>query len=116
MNVKRCSVNYLLHFVYFSGVQQIFEAENGLEALELVTKHHLDNDDLHFVITDNQMPVMDGVTSVKMMRELGYKNTIVMITGNSVGEERTLMLKCGVDHVLLKPIRKDEMFNILKLK
>ena len=58
---------------------------------------------------------MDGVTSVKLIREIGYKNNIIMITGNSVNEERTIMLESGIDHILLKPIQKDEMFKILKL-
>jgi len=61
------------------------------------------------------MPIMDGVTSVKLIREIGYKNNIIMITGNSVNEERTTMLESGIDHILLKPIQKDEMFKILKL-
>ena len=61
------------------------------------------------------MPIMDGITSVKLIREIGYKNNIIMITGNSVNEERTTMLESGIDHILLKPIQKDEMFKILKL-
>ena len=97
------------------GLQHIYEAENGLEAVELVKKHHEDNNDFNFIITDNQMPVMDGITSVKLIREIGYKKTIIMITGNSIGEERAAMLENGIDHVLLKPIQKDEMFKILKL-
>jgi CheY-like chemotaxis protein len=96
-------------------LQHIYEAENGLEAVELVKKHHEDNNDFNFIITDNQMPVMDGITSVKLIREIGYKKTIIMITGNSIGEERAAMLENGIDHVLLKPIQKDEMFKILKL-
>jgi len=81
----------------------------------LVKKYYENNDNFHFIITDNQMPIMDGVTSVKMIREIGYKNKIIMITGNSVGEDRKIMLDSGVDYVMLKPIQKDEMFKILNL-
>ena len=107
--------NFIIVIFIILGLQHIYEAENGLEAVELVKKHHEDNDDFNFIITDNQMPVMDGITSVKLIREIGYKKTIIMITGNSIGEERAAMLENGIDHVLLKPIQKDEMFKILKL-
>ncbi len=107
--------NIIIIIFIIVGLQHIYEAENGLEAVELVKKHHEDNDDFNFIITDNQMPVMDGITSVKLIREIGYKKTIIMITGNSIGEERAAMLENGIDHVLLKPIQKDEMFKILKL-
>jgi CheY-like chemotaxis protein len=107
--------NIIIIIFIIVGLQHIYEAENGLEAVELVKKHHEDNNDFNFIITDNQMPVMDGITSVKLIREIGYKKTIIMITGNSIGEERAAMLENGIDHVLLKPIQKDEMFKILKL-
>ena len=101
-------------YIYI-GVNQIEEAENGLEALEIVIKHHQDKNDFHFIITDNQMPVMDGVTSVVKMREIGFHNTIVMITGDCLVQDRNIMINAGVDYVLLKPLQKDKMFALLNL-
>ena len=99
----------------YTGVNHIEEAENGLEALEIVIKHHQDNNDFHFIITDNQMPVMDGIKSVEKMREIGYQNTIIMITGDCLVQDQNIMINAGVDYVLLKPLQKDKMFTLLNL-
>ena len=107
---------FLLFFnFYLLGLQHIYEAENGLDSYELVKKHHEDNDDFNFIITDNQMPVMDGITSVTKIREIGYQHKIIMITGDCLVQDQTNMLNCGVNHILLKPIEKDKMFALLNL-
>ena len=61
------------------------------------------------------MPIMDGITSVKLIREIGYKNNIIMITGDCLIQDQTNMVNCGVNHILLKPIEKDKMFTLLNL-
>jgi len=97
------------------GLQHIYEAENGLDGYELVKKHHEDNDDFNFIITDNQMPVMDGITSVTKIREIGYQHKIIMITGDCLVQDQTNMVNCGVNTILLKPIDKDKLFALLNL-
>jgi CheY-like chemotaxis protein len=86
-----------------------------LDSYELVKKHHEDNDDFDFIITDNQMPVMDGITSVTKIREIGYQHKIIMITGDCLVLDQTNMVKCGVNNILLKPIEKDKLFALLNL-
>ena len=100
---------------FFLGLQHIYEAENGLDGYELVKKHHEDNDDFDFIITDNQMPVMDGITSVTKIREIGYQHKIIMITGDCLVQDQTNMVNCGVNTILLKPIDKDKLFALLNL-
>ena len=39
------------------------------------------------VLTDFEMPVMNGPTSVKEMRLMGYKNKIFGVTGNGLAEQ-----------------------------
>ena len=62
------------------------EAENGLEAVEKVEemmRNKIDFDvDYHAVLIDSSMPVMDGPTAIKKMREMGYNGLIFGVTGN----------------------------------
>ena len=67
----------------------IDEAEDGLVALrklkESLTGRLVDKYDV--ILMDYQMPNMDGPTSVKHMRDAGYKGLIIGITGNALDKD-----------------------------
>mmetsp|Transcript_3851 Transcript_3851/g.8809 ORF Transcript_3851/g.8809 Transcript_3851/m.8809 type:complete len:358 (+) Transcript_3851:1824-2897(+) len=84
----------------------VFGAENGQEAVEKVRQA-----DEHFdiICIDNHMPVMDGPTAVKAMRDLGCDSFIVGITGNVLPEDIELFKSKGANAVLPKPFRIAEL-------
>lgn len=47
---------------------EVFEASNGEEGLELICKHHP-----HIVLTDLEMPVLNGIEMIKQIREKAGK-------------------------------------------
>ena len=57
------------------GVRQIFEAKNGLEALEVYAKERPD-----LVMLDVNMPVMDGIETLRALKELNPDAVVVMLT------------------------------------
>ena len=64
--------------------QTILEACNGLEGLKQLTE----NPDIELVLSDVNMPLMDGVEFVKVVRQSGSQVPIIMITTES-GEMRS---------------------------
>lgn len=54
------------------------EARNGLEAVQLYGSYHAD---IALVITDAQMPVMDGLEAIDRMRELSPGLRVIMVSG-----------------------------------
>ncbi|MDR2869781.1 MAG: response regulator, partial [Deferribacteraceae bacterium] len=66
------------------GFATVLEAENGVEALEVMSKNHID-----MIVTDWNMPEMDGLTYVKTVRAKDeYKETpILMITTEAAKED-----------------------------
>lgn len=76
---------------------RLFEAFTGLEALEIVRKN-----DIHLIILDVMMPVMDGITATAKIRE--YSNVpIILLTAKSETEDMVLGLNVGADDYITKP-------------
>ncbi len=90
------------------GMQVVGEARNGLEGLELIEKVRPD-----LVLTDINMPEMDGLEFVKKARE-GYPDIcVIVITGHEEFEYAKQALNEGVFYFLLKPIEQERYEEVL---
>ena len=90
---------------------QVHEANNGLEALEIIK--HVSPD---FVITDWDMPEMDGAMLCRHIRAKSFQNYvyIVMMTGNSESIDLVEGLESGADDFICKPIVPRELVARLR--
>jgi CheY-like chemotaxis protein len=66
------------------------------------------------VFMDNIMPNMAGPEAASAMRDLGYRNPIIGVTGNALEEDKISFLKAGADSVLIKPINTHSLQHILQ--
>lgn len=89
------------------------ESEDGLQAVEQVTKSMERFEPFHAVIMDYQMPDMDGPSAASMMRKIGYTGIIIGCTGKTEGKDIDYFLRCGANRVLTKPIDLHELDQIL---
>lgn len=82
-------------------------AENGQEALDMLRKDTFDG-----VLMDCQMPVMDGYTAAREIRQVPeWKNLpILAITANAMAGDREKVLNSGMNDHIAKPISVKEMF------
>jgi len=89
-------------------------ANNGEEAYKMYLKTRYD-----LILMDIQMPVLDGVGAAKKIREHEVSNNIkkrvliVAITANAMKKDVELYLNSGMDDVILKPFKQDELNKIL---
>ena len=82
---------------------QVFEAENGLEGLKKASECNPD-----LVITDLNMPIMDGAVMTRALREHGHFNHIPIIVLTAGGAQHAAAAKqAGADIVLHKPTPLD---------
>ena len=65
------------------------------------------------ILMDNVMPNMDGPTASKELRALGYKGLIIGVTGSALPVDVEHFLKCGANHVLVKPLDLDCLQRLL---
>jgi two-component system sensor histidine kinase/response regulator len=87
---------------------QVYCAENGKEALELYgeTKPEL-------IFMDCQMPVMNGYEAAKELRNMGCQLPIIAVTASAVKDERQRCEKVGMDDILHKPFKKEDLLVYL---
>ena len=76
---------------------RLFEAFNGKQALEIVREN-----DIHLILLDVMMPVMDGITATSRIRELSNA-PIILLTAKSETEDKVLGLNVGADDYITKP-------------
>lgn len=82
--------------------------DNGLSAVQKAQASHYD-----LILMDVQMPVMDGLTAARQLRERGYAKPIVTLTANAMKEDRDKCLAAGVDDYLTKPLDAAELYRVL---
>ncbi|HPF29636.1 MAG TPA: ATP-binding protein, partial [Lachnospiraceae bacterium] len=90
-------------------------AESGHEAVDRVQKHLVSYD---IIFMDHMMPYMDGVEATKVIRKLNgdYAKTvpIVALTANAIKGVEQQFLDAGMNDYLPKPIRVEQLSDILR--
>lgn len=72
------------------------EAKNGADALSLV-------DEVDFILTDWNMPIMDGMQFVRRIRSKNRSIPILMITTNADEDSVMQAIKGGISGYIIKP-------------
>lgn len=87
----------------------IGEANNGLEALDLVREL-----DPALVLLDNNMPQLNGVETLKRLREQGYQGKVLLFTVSDEERDVRDAMRLGADGYLLKDMEPEKL--ILQLR
>ncbi|MBJ6725653.1 response regulator [Geomesophilobacter sediminis] len=82
----------------------VVSAKNGAEGLELFRRHHPD-----LILTDLDMPRMNGIQMAREIRRLGFAGEIIMVTARSEPELNSMLGKDGINYVIAKPILLREL-------
>lgn len=94
------------------GFEVIEKAENGREALEMVERLQPD-----VVVTDIQMPFMNGLQLAEAIRERFPTIKLIILTGHDEFEYAQRAIKLHIDEYVLKPFSAQELINaLLKVK
>jgi signal transduction histidine kinase len=83
-------------------------ADNGELALEICLRESFD-----LILMDVQMPILDGLTATRRLRERGYRGLIISLSAGVSDGEKAAIRDAGMDDVLEKPIRLDKLARLL---
>ena len=82
---------------------QVFEAYNGREALDILKEQ-----EIHLVLMDIMMPVMDGISAMVKIREVSNV-PVILLTAKSEDTDKVLGLTVGADDYVTKPFNTVEL-------
>ena len=103
----RQGIASLVNYEQF-GMQVIAQAENGREAWQKFQENPAD-----ILLTDINMPQMNGLELAKLVRDQAPKCHIVFLTGYDDFDYARTAIKLGADDYLLKPFSKDDVEEML---
>lgn len=98
---------------------EVTTAGDGRQGLSLLTNDGTSDGALmptlpvDAIVTDMQMPNIDGYTAVKTLRKLGCQLPIVALTAHSMPGDKELCLEVGCDAYAAKPVNRQELIDVL---
>jgi CheY-like chemotaxis protein len=87
----------------------IYNAGDGKEAFEII----MNNSDIELILMDIQLPVLDGYTCTKMLRDAGKELIIIAQTAYGLNWDRKRLITSGFNDYLLKPISQSQLMEKL---
>ncbi|MBS9866548.1 response regulator [Vibrio alginolyticus] len=86
-------------------------ASHGAEALTFLEE----NEDLiDLILMDVSMPVMDGITATRLIRDKGLRTPIIALTAHALESDRDKCLDAGMDGFISKPVRRQDIFEAIQ--
>ncbi|MGA1874224.1 MAG: response regulator [bacterium] len=104
------SMRQMVKFTLSEAGYQIVEAVDGQDALEKMVPH------IDMVVTDLNMPGMDGIELIKSIRRMpDFKFIpIIMLTTESQNEKKMEGKAAGATGWIVKPFRPDQLLAVIK--
>ena len=86
----------------------VVTANDGVDALDAMRAHEID-----IVLSDVNMPRLDGYGLTQKLRELGHTLPVIGVTANALAEQRQRCLEAGMDNCLSKPVTLETLRDTL---
>ncbi|MCG8427687.1 MAG: response regulator [Chromatiales bacterium] len=105
------SMRQMVSFTLKGAGYEVLEAADGVEALSIAKTRSVD-----LVITDVNMPNMDGISLIQNLRTLpSYKFTpLLMLTTESSAEKKQQGKAAGATGWIVKPFNPEQLLNTVK--
>jgi two-component system chemotaxis response regulator CheY len=106
------TVRQVLQLALGNAGYQVVEAEDGFDALTKLSGAQVD-----MLITDLNMPNMDGLELIKKVREEGTHRftPIVMLTTESSEEKKKAGREAGASGWIVKPFKPEQLLKVVKM-
>ena len=99
----------LMKAIITRGGYEVVCAADGVEALELMDRQHID-----LIVLDVMMPNMDGYEFTDTLRSCGDNTPILMVTAKELPEDKCRGFIAGTDDYMIKPVNEEEL--LLRIK
>jgi two-component system chemotaxis response regulator CheY len=106
------TVRQVLQLALGDAGYEVIEAEDGFDALRKISEARVD-----MLITDLNMPNMDGLELIKKVREDSQHRftPIVMLTTESSEEKKKAGREAGASGWIVKPFKQEQLLKVVKM-
>lgn len=87
---------------------KLFVAENGATGLEIFKEQRPE-----IVLTDMNMPVMDGIRMAREIKAIDAETVIIAVTAHNDPNYLQNAIEIGIRHYVMKPVISEELFNVM---
>jgi len=91
-----------------------YQMEIVTDGAQAVATYSARPETFDLILMDVQMPVLDGLQASRELRRAGYTVPIIAMTANALEGDREKCLDAGMSDYLSKPIKREEIFAMLK--
>jgi two-component system, chemotaxis family, chemotaxis protein CheY len=107
----RASINCTLKEAGFETINAI----NGADGLEKLSEARKQGEEIGMIISDINMPIMDGITFIKEVKKTPFKFTPILVLTTESQEEMKLKCKqAGASGWLVKPFKPEQLVYVMK--
>lgn len=96
-----------LEFFLSNRVEKLFVGKNGEEGFELFKKHNPD-----LVISDIQMPILNGIDMIKKIKEINSNISVILITAFNDSEYLFKAIQLNINNYLTKPLNLNQLIDV----
>ena len=89
----------------------VFIASHGAEAIAFLEEQRQNID---IILMDVSMPIMDGITATRLIRQKGINIPIIALTAHALESDKTTCMKAGMDGFVSKPVRRQEIYEAIQ--
>ena len=103
----------LISFLLRKAGATVEIAENGKIGLDRALESEAAGEPFDVILTDMQMPVMDGYTATRKLREHGYDRPIIALTAHAMTDDSLKCVDAGCDDFASKPVNRQKLLEMV---
>ena len=107
----------LINFLLSKAGADVKVVEHGQQALDELQKNKTVDEEIgaafDLILMDIQMPVLDGYTTTRRLRSMGFTKPVIALTANVMAGDREKCIAAGCDEYLSKPIDRKRLIEVI---
>lgn len=103
----------LISFLLHKAGAEVVVADQGEMAVHLALAAQVEGKPFDVILMDMQMPILDGYSATRKLRDAGYALPIVALTAHAMTHDRQKCLGAGCDDYVTKPIDRAKLLGTI---